>query len=58
MNEGPVVACYQFGAEAGDDDLGILVKKKKTNSWEEYVKLKTKEMLKKKEMIAWKEIVV
>jgi hypothetical protein len=32
MNEGPVVACYQFGAEAGDDDLGILVKKK-TNSW-------------------------
>jgi hypothetical protein len=37
MNEGPVVACYQFGPRAGDDDLGILVKKKKTNSWEEFV---------------------
>ncbi len=29
MNEGPVVACYQFGAEAGDEDLGILDKKRR-----------------------------
>ncbi len=57
MNEGPVVACYQFGPRQVMMIWEYWVKKE-DKFMEEYVKLKTMEILKKKEILAWKEIFI